>query len=197
MPRPRDPAIGRAIVDACAALLGEVGRRGLTRQAIAIRAGVTLPALTRRFPDVESIVREVARTPPESSREPSEEPDIRAHLVAALVRTVNAMRKPQLRWAAAELLAAAAGDEDTGAAFRAGLTAARKLLVHRLNSARASGELPSSADPELILDLLVGAVYYRLLWKGQLTDAAEIGPIVDLVLAGVAGNTRLNPPTQR
>lgn len=185
MPRPRDPAIDRTIVDACAALLGEVGRRGLTRQAVAVRAGVTLPALTRRFPDVESILREVARTPPIASVAPVDAPGLRDHLVAVLVRTVNAMRDPLLRRSAAELLAAAAGDDATGDAFRSGLTTAREQTVARLEAVRAAGELPVSVDLELILDLLLGTVYYGLLWKGRVTDPAEVGPLVDLVLAGV------------
>ena len=186
MPRPRDPGIDLAIVDACATLLGEVGRRGLTRQAIALRAGVTLPALTRRFADVESIVRAVARTPPVRMAEPADEVDLHAYLTDLLVHTVNGMKAPHVRWAAAELLAAAAGDEDTGTAFRAGLTAARKAAIGRLDTARATGQLPSSVDPELVLDLLMGAVYYRLIWKNRLTDPVEVGPLVSVVLAGVS-----------
>lgn len=186
MPRPRDPGIDLAIVDACAALLGEVGRRGLTRQAIALRAGVTLPALTRRFADVESIVRAVARTPPVPIAEPADGVDLHTYLTEVLVRTVNRMTTPHVRWAAAELLAAAAGDEEIGAAFRAGLTAARERTIRRLDAARAGGELPSSVDPELVLDLLMGAVYYRLIWQDRLTDPAEVGPLVGVVLAGVA-----------
>lgn len=184
MPRPRDPAIDRAIVDACAALLGEVGRRGLTRQAVAVRAGVTLPALTRRFPDVEAIVREVARTPPVGSVAPVAGASVRDHLVAVLVRSVTAMQPAPVRRSAAELLAAAAGDPSTDEAFRTGLITARSETLARLETARRSGELPASTDPELILDLLLGTLYYRLLWKGRRTDAAEVGALVDLVLAG-------------
>lgn len=186
MPRPRDPGIDIAIVAACAALLGEVGRRGLTRQAIAVRAGVTLPALTRRFADVESIVQAVARTPPVAVAEPADGVDLHTYLTEILVRTVNAMKAPHVRWAAAELLAAAAGDDQIGAAFRAGLTAAREQTVRRLHAARDGGELPSSVDPELVLDLLMGAVYYRLIWRDRLTDAAEVGPMVGVVLAGIS-----------
>lgn len=186
MPRPRDPAIDHAIVGACAALLGEVGRRGLTRQTIALRAGVTLPALTRRFPDVEAILREVARTPPRTSLDPVDEQDLREYLVAVLGRTVHGVRAATIRRSATELLAAAAGDSAIDEAFRTGMATARERTIRRLESACARGELPASADPELILDLLQGTVYYRLLWRNRRTDPAEIGPIVDLVLAGVA-----------
>jgi hypothetical protein len=73
-----------------------------------------------------------------------------------------------------------------GRAFRSGLTAAREQTVRRLHAARAGGELPSSVDPELVLDLLMGAVYYRLILKDRLTDPTEVGPMVAAVLAGLA-----------
>jgi len=47
-----------------------------------------------------------------------------------------------------------------------------------------SGELAADADGELLLDLLDGALYYRLLWRNQRLTQAEVEPLVDRVLAG-------------
>jgi hypothetical protein len=35
-----------------------------------------------------------------------------------------------------------------------------------------------------LLDLLDGALYYRLLWRGERLARAEVEPLVDTVLAG-------------
>jgi len=60
--RPRDRSIDRAVIDACVELLEEVGRHRLSREQIARRAGVSLPAVNRRFDSVDDILLAVAGT---------------------------------------------------------------------------------------------------------------------------------------
>jgi len=46
------------------------------------------------------------------------------------------------------------------------------------------GGLQRDCDGELLLDLLDGALYYRLLWRGERLTRDEVEPLVDAVLAG-------------
>ena len=58
--RPRDARIDRAVLDAAAALLHEVGYADLTVAAIADRAGTSRPAVYRRWPSKAHLVHEAA-----------------------------------------------------------------------------------------------------------------------------------------
>jgi AcrR family transcriptional regulator len=184
--RPRDQAIDRAVVDACAELLGEVGRARLTREQIAVRAGVSLPAVVRRYADVDAVVRAVAATQPVRPPLP-EVSTLREHLVAVLTRTTRGFTDPRNRRAAAELLAASAGDPATAAAFTASLAGSRAETVGWVERAVQVGELPAGTDADLLLDLLAGALWYRHLWRGQVATPADVARAVDVVLAGAAG----------
>src|SRR3954454_6220730 len=97
--RPRDPTVDRKIVDACVALLGEVGRARLTREQIARRAGVSLPAVNRRYESVDAILRAVASTPMHADALP-EAPDLRSHLIAMLRRDASRLDRRARRPAA-------------------------------------------------------------------------------------------------
>lgn len=180
---PRDPSIDRAAVDACVELLGEVGRSNLSRGQIARRAGVSLPAVNRRFDSVDDIILAIARTPMNVDPLPATH-DLRSHLIARFTRAASTLDRMPVRRAAAELVAAVAGDERIDAAFTASLTAQRAETLEVVERARRSGEISADADGELLLDLLNGALYYRLLWRNQRLNEAEVEPLVDLVLAG-------------
>ena len=68
-------------------------------------------------------------------------------------------------------------------AFAGSLAAHRADTLRFVEEARERGELAADADGELLLDLLDGALYYRLLWRNQRFTEAEVEPLVDRVLA--------------
>jgi hypothetical protein len=55
----------------------------------------------------------------------------------------------------------------------------------------ARGELPADADPVAALQLLTGAVYFRLLLTRQPIDDAITGHFIDVLIKGLA------PPADR
>jgi AcrR family transcriptional regulator len=183
--RPRDPSIDRAIVDACVELLEEVGRHRLSREQIARRAGVSLPAVNRRYADVDAILEAIASTPMHAEPLP-EAASRREHLVAGFTRAARTMAAQPIRRSAAELLAAAAGNARIDAALSASLRELREPALRLVAAGIARGELRPDCDGELVLDLLNGALYYRLLWHDRPLVEAEVEPLVDGVLAGFA-----------
>ena len=184
MARPRDQAIDRAVVDACVELLDEVGRHRLTREQIARRAGVSLPAVTRRFDSVDDILLAVASTPPHRPDELADADSLRSFLVMALNRTARTFAKGPIRRSAAELLAAAAGDERIEKAFQTTLGDLRAEGLAWVEHAREVGEITPDVDGEMLLDLVNGAAYYRLLWRGEIITADDAEQLVRVVLDG-------------
>lgn len=191
--RPRDPDIDRRVIEACVQLLDEVGRQRLTRERIARRAGLSLPSVTRRYSSVDDVLLAVARTVP---RPPAGEPpaeqvhSLRDYLITSLTRTARAFAAGGTRRPASELLAAAAGDRRIDEAFRVALAGVRGDGLAWVEHARRVGEIDPDVNGELLLDLVTGAAYYRLLWRGESVPLEEVTDIVDLVLRGAQPRTR-------
>lgn len=185
MARPRDPEIDRAIARACVELLAEEGRARMTREQIARRAGVSLPALVRRYATVEDVLLAVLRAEPEPEPLPPVT-SLREFLEATLRRTARGTAEPGVRRSAVELLAAAAGDERIGAAFGDALADVRSEGHRWIEQARDRGELRVDVDPDTLLDLLAGAAYYPLLWRGEPLAEESVAGVVDVLLTGAA-----------
>jgi len=182
MARPRDAAIDRAIITACLELLDEVGRAGLSRDQIARRAGVSLPAVNRRFADVDAILLEVVRTPIYVDSELPTTEDLRRYLTSVLNRAVDTLDRVPIRRPTAEILAAAAGSQQIATAFATTLAQAQAETVRRIEVARDRGELRPDTDAQVLLDLLNGALYYRLLWRGEKLNRSDVVVLVASVL---------------
>lgn len=188
MARPRDPEIEVKVIEACVELLAEVGRAGLTRANVAAKAGVSLPAVTRRYANVDDMVLAVARTPPRrpaSDHPPAIATSLREHLLLTLTRTARALATGNLRRSAVELLAAAASDDRVDEAFRGALRRTRDESRGWLERARDSGEIRVDTDIETFLDTVAGSVYYRLLWRGETLPEGEVASLVDQLLLGI------------
>lgn len=157
--RPRSGASHQAILDACLALLTEVGFHRLSIEGIAARAGVGKTTIYRRWTSREQIVVEAL-----TQLQP------RFHLpdTGDLWQDVNT------------LIAASFDDQPAGhhllglltdgdrPEFRAlywqhFVAPRRRLIVERLDRARARGELRADVDLEILIDLVSGAGMYRLL----------------------------------
>lgn len=184
MARPRDPSIDQAVIEACVELLDEVGRHRLSRDQIARRAGVSLPAVIRRFGSVDDILVAVASTPMRRPDTLAGADSLRSFLVLSLRRTARTMATMPIRRPAAEMLAAAAGDERIGKAANTSLGDIRAEGLRWVEWARDRGQVAPEVDGELLLDLVNGAAYYRLLWRGEVLSQDEVEPLVDLILVG-------------
>ena len=61
----------------------------------------------------------------------------------------------------------------------------RKPAFTAIRRGVARGELPDATDVELVLDLLGGLVYFRILIADNPPDDAAVATVVDTVLAGI------------
>jgi AcrR family transcriptional regulator len=186
MARPRDTGIDRAIILACLELLEEVGRSRLSRDQIARRAGVSLPAVNRRFPDVDAFMAAVVSTPVYAEVPLPPVEDLRSYLVGVLTRSVDTFAQVPIRRPTAEILAAAAGNADIAQALLASLQQVQAETLRRIDRARELGQLRADTDAQLLFDLMNGALYYRLLWRGETMTRDDVGPLVDHLLRAAA-----------
>ena len=186
--RPRCEKAREAVLGATHELLRENGPGGLTVEGVAARAKVGKPTIYRWWPTLADIVLEALLHRAEAEIPVPTGGSLRADLSQFLHRSVDALSgrgADHLRF----LMAQAQRDEDFRARFRDNFVARRRTALRSIFlRATQRGQTRPDLDPDIPVDLVFGAMWYRLLaghapldhaLANQLTDAA-------LTLAGPA-----------
>jgi AcrR family transcriptional regulator len=170
------------ILDVVFELLQTRSIRDLQIQEVCRNAGVSKPTIYKWWPTKAAMVmamfeqRMVRRLPPIEIL--SAEKLIRA-AVPGLIRLFNG----PFGKIAAEMIAAGQSEPAVLREFRDRYVLKRRMVaVKALEDAYASGEMKRSVDPELLLDLIFGPIYFRLLVKHQPLDQAFGKNLLDYVL---------------
>ncbi|PKV89716.1 TetR/AcrR family transcriptional regulator [Streptomyces sp. TLI_146] len=175
------PRAAERIHEATLELLIERGYQRLTVEAVAARAGVNKTTIYRWWP--------------------SKGPLLRAALLRSRVLDIDIPDTGTLRGdliALAGQMARLVSGERTGPVARAMLSGggqdelaflARDFFADRLERERplfaravARGELPADADPALLVDLIAGAVWMRILLRQLPAEEGFVESVVDAVL---------------
>ncbi|HEY3686914.1 MAG TPA: TetR/AcrR family transcriptional regulator [Streptosporangiaceae bacterium] len=203
--RPRDSGVDERVLRAATEQLLAHGYGGLSTDAVAERAGVAKTTLYRRWPTKDHLaVAVVARL--QNEDEITDTGDIRrdlaayvAKIAAALDRMRRAGRPGGARdrssGSVGELVAAAARHDDI-ADLEHRMYERRNALAHALiDAARARGELRADTDPEVLLDQLAGALYYRVLITGRPIGSAYTTRLVAAALDGALARPPRRSPS--
>lgn len=172
------------VIRATSELLMEVGYDQLTVDDIATRAGVHKTTVYRRWPDLSELVFEAAA---EHSAEMVPIPDtgalredlrILAREVAANIGSDGGRRRSR-----SIVAAAASSDELTAlmSSFWAARLAKSAVIVERAIERK---ELPPDADPNLIIESLIGPLWVRLLLTGEPVTDDLADRVAELIGAG-------------
>jgi AcrR family transcriptional regulator len=192
-PRPAatDPLILRATID----LLVEGGPSAATIDAIAARSGCAKTTIYRRWPTRDELILDALRTAVHGDseglealagvgRQAGSAARAAGRAVLALVR--NRVFRAAFPTLAQELL----GDTPLGERFRREVFhPIRALTRGRLER---DGALGAGVDPDLVLDLINGAVMYRALVGEPLSDEI-VDALADLVLQGARNRAEADP----
>ncbi len=187
--RPRDPDMDRAILRATIALLSEVGYVHLTVIEVARRAGVSKPAIYRRWSQKSQLVVEAMVTQMRPGKD-NDSGSAADDLIALTEQLIDSLTQTPLGRVLPGLVAEMAADPVLAASYR-NLIIAPNQLHWRAAVERgiASGELNEQTDVDFVLNALAGPLYFCLLITGEQVDAGYARAAVDLVLAryGTAG----------
>ena len=190
--RPRDEAVDRRVLSAAWDLLHAGGYAALNMDDVAERAGVAKTTLYRRWPTKDHLAVAVGAQMLGEVPIP-DTGDLRrdlAEFAGALAESLDRLRtaghygggaSPGL---AAELVAAAARHPDIGEVVRAGYAQRHDLARARLERAVEREGLRSDLDPALLIEQLVGPIYYRILITGAPADRGYAERLVGALLDG-------------
>jgi AcrR family transcriptional regulator len=190
--RPRSDEVHRRILDATRELLSEDGFSDLRLEHVAARAGVGKATIYRRWGSKEALAQELLAELAGPHIAVAVTGDTREELLAAVVNPMRAVTETAFGPVIRALLSQIAVNPTLGDPFRATVVQARRDEIARVIARGvARGDLRQDANVDVATELLVGPVYFRLMFGGDLDDAfAE--RIVDAVLRGY-GDTSQTP----
>ena len=165
-----------AILDAALELFAERGLEGATIEEIARRAGVGRATVYRRWSTKEQVLVSAIGRMREGARPVDDWSAVGAdHLEQILLEIApQTLADPQAARLFSRLLTAGLSHPELIGAYVEGYLAPRRAaFAQAVERMKAEGRLPSHTDPEVVQDMLSGAILVRLLTSGgPLSQAA-------------------------
>lgn len=178
---PRQAAeIFQATVD----LLVEHGYDGLTVEGVAARSGVNKTTIYRWYPSKEALLAAAMIESEILELTVADTGSLRGDLIALTEQVLRLLTAPE----GGRVARAAIGGLDrpelavVAKEFCAKRIAKEQAIFDR---ATARGELTEGADPALVIDLLAGAIWYRVLVRQTPMPDGHTEALVDTILAGL------------
>ena len=180
--RPRSEKSRKAILSATHDLLDESGGAGLTVEAIARKARVGKPTIYRWWPSLADVVLEVMLRRADTDIPIPPFTSLRETLGRFLrqsMRSIVGGSGVHLRF----LLAQAQTDEPFRERFRENFTLKRRAALNSIFlKAVEHGEISPEQNLDMLIDLVFGAMWYRLLTGHALMDQAFADELTKVVL---------------
>ena len=184
--RPRSEKAHRAILDAARAELIEEGFTRFRLEHVAARAGVGKATIYRRWPSKEALAGELLAELAAPHIAVVDSGDTRAELASCTDNALRAIRDTAFGPVVRALLSQIAVNPRLGDPFRATVVQARRAEIARVvQRGIARGDLRPDADLEIATELLVGPVYFRLVFGGELDDSLVV-QVADAVMEAFA-----------
>jgi AcrR family transcriptional regulator len=171
-----------AVLAATVDVLTDRGYRGFSISEVALRSGVHETSIYRRWPTkaqlvTEAIVRHTAQSSP-----PPDTGSLREDLYTILRSVIDRLRTP-LGQAVSQLVVSQDADlaDLRREYWNSRLEGMRQVVIR----ARARGEVPTSLDPRLVLEMSSGSIMLRSI-SGQVVSPGYIRKLVDRIVPALS-----------
>lgn len=183
----RDARVERTVtkvLDAVQRLLRTEGLGSVTFGRVSKETGVSRTTLYRHWSSASELISEAwAQVAP--SNWVSHTEDLADDLVELFVSVRDVVESSTMRRSLPALLMAAQRDPVISTLHARFVEDRRAPIVERLEAAIAEGQISSDADPDLLVDLLSGPIFYRQLLRRTRTSDSDVRSLVSTVLAAV------------
>ncbi|MFE6973377.1 TetR/AcrR family transcriptional regulator [Streptomyces sp. NPDC057682] len=183
--RPREERVTGAVLDAVVALVAESGMGALTMDAVAARAGVSKPAMYRRWSTKQDLIIAAA----ESRIGPLTVPDMgdfRAELRAVLTARARAYRLPGVDRLLAGVIGSAAEAGAERGAYRDYTARVMSETRHLLERGVERGDVRPDVDIDAAATLVAASLVFRMVGEQRQPDDALVESVVELIGRAVA-----------
>ena len=155
--RPRDARVDVAVMDATRALLAERGFAATTVEAIASRAGVGKATIYRRWPTREALLLAVTTADIPKIQAP-DTGDLRRDLLLVFTQLAEQLRTGVPASYIGDLIGESTRNPAMREDFDALVELRRSLCAAMIAQAKKRGDLRKGVDPDMVLDLISGAL---------------------------------------
>jgi AcrR family transcriptional regulator len=188
MGRPREERADRAILAAALELIAERGVHDLRMDEVAARAGVGKATIYRRYRSKGELVTAAVAALVSEIRVP-DTGSTRGDLLGLMHGAVEVYSGSVEARAMPSLVDAMSRDAELARSVRQSFLAGRRAALREvLERGVERGDLRADIDLELALDVLGGALFYRLLITGGPIDARLAESVAELILRGFSPN---------
>ena len=183
-PGGRAERVRAAVLKAAGELLNELGYDKMTVEDVAMRAGVHKTTVYRRWPTKADLTADAAalhsadNVPIPDTGSLVEDLRMLAREVVANIGTDAGSRRSR------SIAAAAAASDELAEAMHGFWAHRLALSAEVVERAIERGELPASADANLIIETVIGPLWIRLLLTGEPITEQLADQVVDLVITG-------------
>jgi AcrR family transcriptional regulator len=196
--RPRLSSTDDRILRTALELLRAGGPGEFTIDAVAAYCGIAKTTIYRRWPTRESLIVDALRVAVRARLDQVDEVGAfdKAHgstVRGASRQILSLVNEPLFQSSFPMMARILLGDPALGDRFRAEVFAPlRALRRHALLELIATGEIRPEVDPDLVLDMINGAILYRALMAGPLDEevADEIADLVTRAISPDATSTK-------
>ena len=185
-PARRNERSRRAILAAAIALIGELGYERVSIEAIAKRAGVGKQTIYRWWPSKGAVALEALDDSLATVVDFPDTGDLVEDLRTQMKGVTQLLGSTEVGRVYQGLIAAAQSDPDLSRAhLEQVIEPANVACRARLARAAERGELRPDADRQAMIDLLWGAIYYRLLLHTRPLEPEQIDAALDIAFEGL------------
>ena len=185
--RPRSERARKAVIRSTLALLKRVGFNELSIEAVAAHAGVGKATIYRRWPNkAELVIDAFASAVEKELRFPSAGPVLKS--IHAQMRRWAVIFHSPLGQIVATVIGAGQSEPEILQAFRTYWVEPRRVEARALlRQAIKKGDLRADLDPDVVLDLLYGPLYLRLLLRHAPLDQNFVDVVFEIVSPALSG----------
>ena len=182
-----DARVERTVAKVLAAahrLLETEGLGSVTFGRLSRETGVSRTTLYRHWSSPSELISEAwGRVAP--SNHVSQTAELQHDLVAVFLAVRDVVDSSTMRRSLPALLVAAQRDPVISSLHARFVQDRRQPIVERLRAAIDDGQIRGDADPELLVDLLSGPIFYRQLLRRTRTSDDDVRAMVAAALASV------------
>jgi AcrR family transcriptional regulator len=198
--RPRSKRADSAILRAATDLLAERGLGGMSIEEVASRAGVGKATIYRRWPSRGALVLDAFDAEFLAQQPLPDTGTLRGDLLSALRAWIRSVTQTSAGTMLVGMIAEVQQDRALAEEWRdRAVRPVRAQHAIMLDRAISRGEIPADTDKDVVIDLLFGPAYHRLL-HGHLPLTDQFARrVVDLIVAGLSADRPGpgGPPTER
>lgn len=192
--RPRSELAKQAVLRAARELLDEVGPGAVTIEALAARAGVGKPTIYRWWPDRHAVLMTALMEADAAATEDSRPRSSALSGLRLQLRRIVARFATTTGRHVTSLIAASDAESELSKAFRSHFVLARRAEgSDLLEQAIVQQEVRADLHIEVVLDMLYGPLFFRLLLGHAPLDERFVDQLLDEALRGVANPSPVRP----